>query len=150
MFRMLSILEDSEIPKLLQKANTPLRNDSVTATSLRTQSREAYPNAGIPAAVLTGKTETPENEQFLAPGVFCCPKNLRPPAKVFYFHRKLPSGRSPVPEFPEGIFSSFHSRFLKIKKPPLSERLFLQSIIQLHEPELPRAGRRFFCGLHQY
>ncbi len=48
----------------------PVRNDSVTATSLRIKSREAYPNAGIPAAELTGKTETPENEQFLAPGVF--------------------------------------------------------------------------------
>ena len=53
-----------------KQINLRIRNDSVTAASLRTQSREAYPNAGIPAALLTGKTETPENEQFLAPVVY--------------------------------------------------------------------------------
>ena len=72
-----------------KKANSPLRNDSVTATSLRTRSREAYPNAGIAAAVLTGKTETPENEQFLAPGVFCCLKAAHP-VGGFFVHNSSP------------------------------------------------------------
>ena len=57
-----------------KKQILPVRNDSVTAASLRIKSREAYPNAGIPAAELTGKTEPPENEQFLAPGVFAVQK----------------------------------------------------------------------------
>ena len=67
-----------------KKANSPLRNDSVTATSLRIKSREAYPNAGIAAVVLTGKNETPENEQFLAPGVFCCLKAAHPVGGFLY------------------------------------------------------------------
>ena len=149
MFRMLSILEDSEIPKLLQKANTPLRNDSVTATSLRTRSREAYPNAGIPAAVLTGKTETPENEQFLAPGVFCCTKTFALRRRFFVFIEsplRAQSGSGTSGEY----FFIIPQPISENKKAAPFGAAFLQSIIQLHEPELPRAGRRFFCGLHRY
>ncbi len=87
MFRLLSILEEYQVSYIVKKRNTPLRNDSETATSLHTRSREAYPNAGMTAAGLTGKTETPEIERFIAGENLAAQKPFALRRGAFDFHR---------------------------------------------------------------